>query len=575
MRVKRIRLCQLALVFILSLAAMSRQGHAQTADSVFLGGRIFTADPQLPWAETIAVKDDRIIYVGDTTGANEFVGKTTNSFNLNDKLVLPGLMDAHTHPGWIALASRHLQLPFAESQESLYKAVETVVRAHPDRDVIIAIAWDNDLFDIKGPHKRDLDEIDATRPILIWDTWMHSLWVNSKALEVAGIDADTVDPVPGFSYYQRDADGNPTGYITESAASEFWAVFDRPEDIHEQVFVDFLNYLQSQGVTSLFDAGNFGVDIPFCELAVRLDRQGKMPLRYNGSYTLFLPRDFPNAVDRLKSMRKKCKSDRVTFETLKVYLDGVVENRTAHMTEDYLDAPGNRGAALLSRDQIHQLILDMEAAGLHMHFHTVGNQAIKTALDAVEDAHRSLGRAPEIRIALSHVELIDAEDTDRFAELGVIAQFTPHWHGPDDGSYAASIGDLEDNMYLTGSLVRSGAIVNFSSDSYFKSDWDEGNSSPFTGIQVGHNRQYVGENPESPTALPKEEALSREDMVIGYTRNGPYQQGLEDELGTITTGKKADFIVLNADLFEVDRYEIHKVQPDAVILDGKLAYGTL
>ncbi|MFT5210424.1 MAG: putative amidohydrolase YtcJ [Flavobacterium sp.] len=546
------------------------------ADAVYSGGRIYTANTVSPWAQSIAVKGNRIVYVADERGAAKLICEHTKTLPLNGRLVLPGLIDGHTHPGYIALASRHLPLPEAGSTEVLYKAVETMVNSHPDQDVIIAIPWDNNLFGPNGPHKRMLDEIEPNRPLLIWDSWMHSLWVNTKALEAAGVDSTVEDPVPGFAFHQRDEQGDLTGYITESAATDFWNKFESLAPQSETTLLAFLTYLKNHGVTTLLDAGNFGLDHEVYKSIQRLDKLGKLPLRYHGTYTLFLPDKVDTAVATLKAMRSEFKSQKITVDTLKLFLDGVIETRTAHMFNDYIDTPGNNGNALLSRDRLHALILELEREGLHLHFHTVGNKATTTALNAIEDARKTLDRPFNIRIALSHLEDMDVSDASRFKTLGVIAQFTPQWHGGSDSdSYDYSIGELQEKMFLTKSLFNAGAVVSFSSDTYFTSDWEAGNANPFTGIQVGHNRQKVEDGPNGPVAEPKNEALSREEMVTGYTRNGAYQLGVEDQVGSLEVGKKADFIVLDKDLFTVDKYTIHQVKPDAVILDGEIVHGAL
>ena len=568
-----------AVLFTLVFAPsfLTQQSSAvQAADAVFRNGRIYTADESNPWADTIVIRDDRIVYVGGEDGLQDFPANESVSYDLRGQLVLPGLLDAHTHPGWIAMASQHLQLPDVESKQDLINAIENMVQDNPDRDILIGIAWDNVLFDVKGPHKDILDAIEPNRPILLWDTWMHSLWVNSKALELVGPEYNFDDPTPNFSYYQRDENGELTGFITESAATEFWVAWDRVRPAGEESMWSFLDYLQSLGVTALYDAGSYGFDREIMEIISRFEREGRLPVRYFGSYTLFLPRDLPNAVSKLKALRDDFNSELITIDTLKVFFDGVMENRTAHMLSDYNDTPGNRGNALLSRAQVHQLLLDLEKENLHAHFHTVGNQATRTILNAVEDLHASLGRTPDMRIALSHLEVMTPEDAQRFSVLGVIGQFTPQWHGGDDSEADyLGVGELGDQMYFTRSLVDSGVRVTFSSDAYFMSDWLEGNANPFTGMQVGHTRQYVDDSPDGPIGAPLGEALTVKQMVDGYTRDGAYQQGVEDEIGTLAVGKKADFIVLDKNLFEVSPYEIHKVKPEAVIFDGVLVKGSL
>ena len=549
---------------------------SQTADSIYTNARVFTADDSLPWAEALAVQGNRFVYVGDGQGSRRYQGDNTRVHDLEGRLILPGLIDAHTHPGYIGLTSIQLQLPMAETRESLYQSIQAMVRDNPGQESLIAMPWSNDLFGPQGPHKRDLDALEPDRPVLIWDDWMHGLWVNSKALEVAGLDGSVVDPIPGFSYYQRDDSGELTGYITESAATDFWTRFVEFSPESKEVLLEYLLDLRRSGVTTVFDAGNFGLDEEVYGAVQALDEAGELPVRYHGSYTLFLPQDADQAAAKLSAMRDRFSGGNLQVDTLKLFLDGVIETRTAYMIDEYLDTPGNRGNVLLDPSGIKKLILDLEEEGLHLHVHTVGNLATRSVLDAMEAAQRELGRDLTIRIALSHLEVMSEVDAARFEELGVIAQFTPHWHGgSDDGSYDHSIGDLQERMYLTKSLVDDGAVVSFSSDAYFTSDWEAGNASPFVGIEVGHTRQYVGGGADSPRARPASEALSREAMVRGYTRGGAYQLGVEDQLGSIEPGKRADFIVLDEDLFGIDPYSIHRIKPSAIFLDGRAVAGGL
>jgi predicted amidohydrolase YtcJ len=558
----KVSIAAILVVANLACAQMDR------ADQVYRDGRIYTGNEKAPWAEAVAIKDDQIIYVGSAAGVSEAIGRRTKIYDLEGRLALPGLVDAHTHPGWVALTSQHLQLAEASTQETLVAAIADMLAENPKRDTVIAMAWENDVFGPQGPDKTLLDAIENKRPVLLWDSWMHSLWVNSKALEIAGANRNTNDPVPGFSYYGRDADGELTGYITESAATEFWNSFETLNDQSRAELLAFIQHLSRSGVTALYDAGNFGVDRAVLDAVEGFEKEGKLPLRYFGTYTLYLPKDLDGAIDKLKALQRDFSTDLITVDTMKVFLDGVIETRTAHLTRDYADTPGNSGQALLSRRQVRDLVLEMDKEELNLHFHTVGNQSAKTVLDAVESARQRLGRLPRIRIALSHLEVLDAVDVMRFASLGVTAQFTPWWHGGYEHEEDSPIGDWQDTMFLTRRMAESGANFSFSSDVYFKSDWDSGNANPFLGIETGHTRQFVGEGKDAPVAKPVAEAMTVKQMVDGYTRGGAYQMGAEGEIGTLEVGKKADFIVLDANVFELDPHAIHEVRPTLVIMDG-------
>ncbi len=561
----------------LVLGALCReaQAAASQADAVFLDGNFYTANPRQPWATAVAIQGDRILYVGDEAGAVEFVGPETTRYRLNGKLVLPGLIDAHTHPGYVARSVGNLWIGDAKTRAELMREIAEMVASNPDRPVLIGGFWRNELFDERGPHKRDLDRIESSRPVILYDVWGHSVWANSKALEMAGVDRNTPDVIPGLAYYQRDEHGEPTGWITESAASVFANHFQTMTPAAEQSILRYLQYLRDLGVTTLLDAGNFGWDDEVYALISGWDQQGVLPLRYHGAYTLFLPDDLPNAVAELKRMQRAYGSDRVRIDTMKVFLDGVIETRTADMSEDYRDTPGNSGHSLLNQAQLRQLILDLHAEDFDMHVHTVGNQAIKTMLNAVEEARESLSEPLNTRVTLCHLEVMDDSDFNRFKDLGVIASFTPHWHAGEVAVLERAIGDKARSMMRAQPLISDGAVVTFSSDITDVSEWKSERANPYLGMQIGHNKQEIEGGAQATLTPPRSERLGLGSLIDGYTRNAAFQLGRSDQLGSIEVGKRADLVVLDQNLFEIDRYDIHKVRPVAVWLDGELVHGAL
>jgi hypothetical protein len=222
------------------------------------------------------------------------------------------------------------------------------------------------------------------------------------------------------------------------------------------------------------------------------------------------------------------------------------------------------------------LILDLEEEDFNLHVHAIGDRATTTILDAVQDAHESLKRAPTITITICHLEVVKDTDFVRFNKLGVIANFTPHWWTGGGGSWVAQgIGDESLKMQRAQPLLSDGAIVTFSSDITDKSEWKSERANPFLGMQVGHTRQDVGMDDDGAFFPPLSERLQRKDMVNGYTSNAAYQLGRSDEMGSIVVGNRADLLVLNQDLFGVDKYEIHKTKPDVVMIDGVVVSGEL
>ena len=576
MRIHLISLAIFSTALCLGASADTSQVSNTEADAVYVGGEFYTANPRQPWASAVAVRGDSIVYVGDEAGATDFVGPATRQYQMNGALVIPGIIDAHTHPGLVARSADNVQLADSQTRAELMTAIAAMVKRHPQRKILVGGGWDNELFGKSGPHKRDLDRIESARPVVLYDAWGHSLWANSKALQIAGIDVHTPDVIPGLAFYQRDENGEPSGWITEAASIVFSNNFQPVTPSAEKTLMDMLEYLRNLGVTTLFDAGNFGWDEEVYSIISRWDKEGILPLRYHGSYTLFLPKDLPTAVAELKRMHQAYGSDRVRIDTLKVFLDGVIETRTAHMSEDYLDTPGNSGQSLLSEAQMRQLILDLHAENLDMHVHAVGDQAIHITLNAVEQAKAALSEPLRTQVTICHLEVMRDSDFNRFKDLGVIASFTPQWHGGDEEKVLKfAIGDHAFSHMRAQPVISDGARFTFSSDITDAVAWKADLANPFVGMQTGHNKQYVEGGAQAHMAPPRSDRIALDDLVDGYTRHGAFQLGRADQLGSLEVGKRADLVVLDRNLFEVDRYDIHNTRPTAVVMDGVLVHGSL
>ena len=575
MKIASIFSALLVLGLVSCVSTHETESSTARADAVLIDGKFYTANPRQPWASAVAIRGKNILYVGDEAGLAGLVDSDTQRYRLDGKLVLPGLIDAHPHPGYVAMSVGRPVMKEADTKEALLLAIAEMVKSNPDQPVLIGGYWPNEMFGKNGPHKRDLDRIESSRPVILLDYWGHSVWANSRAFEAAGVDRDTIDPIPGLAYFARDENGEPSGWVTESAATVFLHHFQKISEQTEQSLLEFLYYLRNLGVTTLLDAGNFGLDAEIYDVISRWDREGKLPLRYHGAYTVYLPENYPGAVAELKRMREKYGSDRVRVDTVKVFLDGVLETRTADLSEPYLDNPANSGRSLLSQAQMRQLILDLHVEDLDMHVHAVGNRAISLTLDAVEEAKEALEEPLRTQVTICHLEVMDDADFNRFKDLGVIASYTPHWHGGDTRALESAIGQKAYSMMRAQPLISDGATFTFSSDITDESEWKSGGANPYVGMQIGHNKQNIEGGAQARLAPPRSERLSLETLVDGYTRNAAIQLGRPEQLGTIEVGKRADLVVLDRDLFAVDRYDIHKAQPEAVWMDGKIVHGEL
>lgn len=557
------------------------QADPGAAELVIHNARLYTLDEAEPWAQALAIKQGRLIYVGGDAGAEAFAGPGTARFDLGGKVVLPGLIDSHTHPGSIAIKGNEdpaKNLPYPASKAQILDWLKGYAAAHPEPELILTGHWQVDVFGVDGPRKEELDAVVPDRPVVLLDDSGHSKWVNSAFLEMIGVDEDTPDEVPGVSFFARDADGEPTGWVKEAGMiRHFSAKAALVAGHHELVerIERVVQHLSRSGVTSLFDAGNMGVEDRVYAAVAELDRGGRLPLRYEGSHHIRLPDQLSGAIESLKRLRARYAGDRLRFNTVKIHFDGINEVRTAAVLEPYSDDPGNYGGTTISGEALEQFILDLDAEAIDLHLHTNSDRAVRIALDAVERARRRAGRELRTRIALCHLELVHDADFPRFRELGVIANFTLHWNGIGYlSSWGPSIGpERTAQRFRIRPLIESGALVTFSSDETTIAGLSR--TSPFFSMQIGHNRQEVGADPRSEILAPIHERLERADIIAGYTRAGAYQLRAESDLGTIEVGKLADLVVLNKDPFAVDRYEIHTVAPTAVMLAGKLVQGSL
>jgi predicted amidohydrolase YtcJ len=557
-------------------------GSQESADLIISGAKIFTANQQQPWAEAIAIKNGKFIYVGDSAGVSEYRSDGTQTVNLEGRLVIPGLVDSHAHPGYIEVE----QYGSIEetSEEAMLAAVRKYADEHPDDEWLRLCCWPIDLYvkGSQGPDKQTLDAVVPDRPVWFVSEWWHSGWLNSKALEVLGVDENTPDPKPGVAAFVRAANGEPTGWVKEGGGWQFFAEhfpIDDPEHSrsHEENMVAALQLLSESGVTTLYDAGNFGFEDVVYGFMAGLEAEGRLPVRYEGTYQVFTPERRHLAVSEMTRYRREYGGDRLQFNTVKLFMDGIYQNRTSALLDPYVDDPSYVGETILSIEELRDFLLELSEARLDIHIHAEGDLAVKRVLDAVESARRSADDAFYTRITISHLGLIDPADLPRIAELGVIANFTPWWFTTEEGdSERVSLGDARfGRMFNPKPLFDLGIDVTLSSDEWWGGELLTTYLNPYFAMQIGHTRMYPSEwrEEEEKVRPPLDGRLSIEQVVMGYTQSGAYQLRMENEIGSIEKGKLADLVVLDDNLFEIDSDKIWKVKPAAVLMEGEVIQG--
>lgn len=553
----------------------------ESADLVITGARIFTSDKQNPWADALAIKDGKFIYVGDASGVAEYT--TTNAISLNGELIIPGMSDGHSHPGYVNV--ENFGEVEGDTPEELLASVKEYADEHPDEEWLRPCCWPTDMFvqGDEGPRKEVLDAVVPDRLVWFESATGHDYWLNSKALERLGVDKDTADPRPGLAMYARDEDGEPYGWLKEGAgvqhfAKEFALVDEERRRHHKESVAETLQVLSRHGVTSLFDAGNKGYGDLVYGVVSELEREGRLPVRYYGTYQIFTPERARSAVSEVLRYRDEYGGELLQFNSVKLFMDGITGNQSAAFLQPY--STGVEGTTMLSVDELRDLLLELHEAKLDLMVHSIGDMSVRTVLDAVEAAQAVTEGDFYPRVTVAHLVLIDPADLDRIEKLNVIANFTPWWMGVENSDVVRNLlGEARYEMtYQSRSVFDSGAVVSFSSDEWWGGDMLATYISPWLGMQVGHTRQYPREWWESEddgVRGPVDERLSLEQLVEGYTSNGAYQLRREFDLGSIEAGKLADLVVLDNNVFEVDPYEIWQTKPFAVMMEGEVIQGSL
>ena len=551
------------------------------ADKIIKNAKIFTSDKDKPMASALAVKDGKFVYVGDEAGLSAYEGEVTD---LGGKFVMPGIIDSHVHVT-IGVGFDYIDpgvLVTCAGKQAILDFMADSVRKNPDLKCH-HFSLEQKLLEGARIVKEDLDAICPDAELLIVEAEGHSVWTNSRLLARHGITDETPDPVPGLSYYVRK-DGHVTGNIFEGAAEVpimldgSMELSDAQVDAALQRWIDFS---VEHGVNAVFDAGIPGFNA-FNERIYQhlreMDRQGKLPVYVDGCYVISSAREVEEGLKELKRMNREYNTEHLKVHTLKIFIDGTLKLHTAAMVEPYADIP-EKGITALNKEEFADLLKKLNEAGLNLHLHTVGDAASRVVLDGVELARRELGDSFRVKVTCAHLWVQDDADMDRFAKLGVVANFTPAWHSGNIGGNPYELWDSlmgekrASNMYRCRTLWDTGALVAWSSDDISYDDFKTWN--PYLGMEVGMTR-WTTEKTMAPdynrtvsAFVPLNEVMSIEEMILGYTINGAKQLGIEAEKGSITAGKDADFLVFDNDLLTAEHEGFSYNKPRDVFFCGK------
>ncbi|ORT56854.1 amidohydrolase [Streptomyces sp. CB03238] len=543
------------------------------ADLVLRGARIHTVDPRLPEAQALAVRDGRIVHVGTDADADRLTGPDTRVIEAGGKLVLPGFIDAHNH---VRLGSDDacVQLAGATTLTAIHERVTAWLADHPEADWVEAEGFDYSAMPGgRMPHARDLDPVTGDRPALVLSYDVHTAWLNTAALHRLGIDRHRTS-LPFGDADTDPATGEPTGFIRNFAVKGLsrdghralkelgvpWASPDRQYGRLLQSLDDAVRF----GITTVVEPQNSLDDLA---LFTRARAEGRLRSRLVAA--LFHPRGTTDAdLDAFEAAARRFDDDRMRVGPLKLYIDDVVEPRTAALLEPYAGCRHHRGDTYYPPEEFADLLTRLDARGFQCFVHATGDRGIRTVLDAVAHA-RDVNGPRDARHQIVHVECLDPDDVPRFAELGVVACMQPRHCAPEIAGpgqdWAENIGAGRwHKAWPMRSLHRAGAALAFSSD------WNVAEMDPMIGLYTAVTRRpLAGGEPWRP-----EETVDMETAVHGYTMGSAYANFLEHELGSLTAGKLADFVVLSRDILDAEPHDIPGTVAETVVVGGEVVHTT-
>jgi len=546
------------------LSALAQAQNKTTAEAIVLNGRIYTVNEKQPWAEALAIRDAKILAVGSAKDIEAYHGSSTKIIDAKGQLVLPGFEDCHIHFMDGSLGLLQVNLNGASTVAEIQKRVKEYAASHPNEPWITGMGWTYPTFRPSGlPDKKILDDIVPDRPVYLVAFDGHSSWANSKALALAGITKQTADPPNGKIV--RDANGEATGALKESAGDVIASLMPKPT--REERLAALRKGIHAANKFGLTRAQSAGQDFDYLDLYDELRRKGELTLRFYVAYFLNPPELRPEDLQKIEQARKTYHDDWIAGGVVKTMLDGVVEAHTAAMLTPYSDDPSQIGKMFWEPAKYKAAIMELDRRGLQIFTHAIGEKAVRTALDAYEEAART-NHTHDARPRIEHIETISAEDIPRFGKLGVIASVQPLHLYPDEDTldiWARNAGpERAQRAWSFHSIeARGGRLA-------FGSDWPVVTMNPWTGMQTGITRKTSEGKPEGGF-VPKE-AVSLEDAIKAYTLGAAFAGRREQQEGSLEAGKLADLIVINQDLFKIPPSEIGKTEVLLTMVGGEVVY---
>lgn len=558
---------------------------SDVADIVLKNGIVYTADENNTVCQAVAVKGNKIIFIGSNGDAQKYSGSKTRAVDLKGKMVIPGMIDTHLHPPGLSLMELYeVQLFGIDSIEGYVEAVKRFIDQHPNTEVVYGRGWSwatmhgDELT--KGPRKEYLDAAVSDIPVILRASDGHTLWVNSKALEVNGITKDTEVPLGGV--IERDAiTGEMWGTFKEAAMS----LVALPEYTFEQyskAMAAFQKKMHSYGITSILCMASLTFEVIF-QVFNEMQRAGKLGLRVRGAMTVNPKDDLSAQFAMINDRRKQYDSPNLKVISTKFFTDGVIEGGTSYLLEPYMPGAGKGdhyyGNFLWDMDHLQKAFCMANKCGLSIHVHSTGDASTRNVLDALEYVKSQI--TGNHRNVITHLQLVDKDDIPRFRELNVIASVQPYWHfkGPHwwkNVDYQF-LGARAEQEFPLGSFFKNDIVVTSSSDYHATLV-----PNPMLAIDIGvtrnidnghlHGVEDITDINDAKYLLNKEERATVDQMIKSFTINSAYTLFMEKQTGSLEVGKLADLVVLDQNLLAIDPINIDKVRVVMTLFDGKVVY---
>jgi predicted amidohydrolase YtcJ len=537
-----------------------------TAELILYGENIFDSISEAPFPGYVAIKRNRIIDVGHGSDYSAAASPETKILNCGSQLVMAGFHDSHTHLLMAGMFRKYVNLMDARSEEEaveMVKAAEAQNSGSKEAPWVIGFSWYHVFWENRRePTKFSLDKAFPDKPVCLLNAEAHGAWVNSKALEIAGVTAATPNPFGGQIIH--DENGEPTGVLLDAAVglvTKYAFAFDK--ETEKEIIRTFMNGAREYGITSINDVQPyFHGDMGSLETYREMDRAGELTGRIHAAPDLL------GDLDHAEEMRETCRSDKLRVELLKQFLDGVPTTHTGLLLEEYTDAPGEYGTVLNDLQAIEKAVPEGHRRGFSIKLHSCGDKSARLALDFYEKAQKMYGKN-NCRHAIEHIEVLSPEDLPRFRTLGIVPSVQPEHlaltQAYRDNPYPEVLGKERayhcwpnKSLYDTAGLLAIG------------SDCPVVDNNPFLEIFRGVTRVHNDGEPEG--GWNPAEKLSMYEVLRSYTYGSAYGVSREQELGSLQPGHFADVIVIDTDLFHAAPKEIFNAKVNLTIMDGKIIY---